>query len=272
MRHNVSLMRHGFTRCYDPGPGASVATLAWEYAPDFHVPLHAHGSDQVIHATRGVMEVSSGQRMWLIPPQFAIWIPAGTMHSIRMPGAVSMRTLYFRKGSVRKMPPECSVLHVSPLLRELIVEAVRIGELKTRNRVHAALRNLTISAVESASTMPTSILLPEDSRGLDVARAILADPGARMLPLCRAAGVSARTLERLFRSQVGVSFEAWRRQVRLIRGIELLAAGTPVKDAAYSVGYQQSSAFVQMFRKTMGVSPKAWAVLATKAALPLNAD
>jgi hypothetical protein len=38
-----------------------------------------------------------------------------------------MRTLYFRPRLVAAFSPGCAVLHVTPLLRELILEAVRIG-------------------------------------------------------------------------------------------------------------------------------------------------
>jgi hypothetical protein len=123
-------MRHGYIDCYDPKPGTSISTLAYEYPPAFHVPEHAHGAGQVIYAIRGVMEISAGQSYWLIPPQFAIWIPARVMHRLRMPCAVSMRTLYLRRGLASKLPLGCTVLHVTPLLRELIVEAVRIGQLR----------------------------------------------------------------------------------------------------------------------------------------------
>src|ERR1019366_2168753 len=136
MRHNISLMRQGYIEYYDPKPGTSISTLAYEYPPAFRVPEHAHGADQVIYATRGVMEVSSGQSFWLIPPQFAIWIPAYVPHHIRMPGEVSMRTLYLRRGLAARPPAPCTVLHVTALFRELIVEAVRIGELRARNRLH----------------------------------------------------------------------------------------------------------------------------------------
>jgi Helix-turn-helix domain len=40
--------------------------------------------------------------------------------------------------------------------------------------------------------------------------------------------------------------------------VELLVTGRPVKDVAYQVGYRQPSAFVEMFRRTMGTAPKAW--------------
>ena len=65
-------MRHGVSTEYDPKPGVSISTLAYEYPADFNVPEHSHGSDQLIYATRGLMQVSAGQSYWLIPPQFAV--------------------------------------------------------------------------------------------------------------------------------------------------------------------------------------------------------
>jgi AraC-like DNA-binding protein len=176
-----------------------------------------------------------------------------------MRGAVSMRTLYLRR---RLMPrsARCKVLHVTPLLRELVVEAVRIGELRTRLPFHAALRDLIVALLREASPVPTEVVPPRDRRGLAVATAFMDDlAGAPSLQdLCRRAGVSVRTIERTFRNEVGTSFETWRRQVRLMKAIGLLADGHSVKEAAYEVGYQQSSAFVEMFRRTLGSTPKAW--------------
>ncbi len=254
-------MRHGFTDCYDPRRGTSISTLAYDYPPDFHVPEHAHGADQVIYATRGVMEVSVGQGLWLIPPQFAIWIPARILHRIRMPGSVSMRTLYLRRGLAPELPAACTVWHVTPLLRELIVEAVRIGELRVRNRLHCALRDLILFQLAGAASAPMLLTMPRDSRALAVAQAVLANQAQNpsLDELCSQAGVSVRTIERVFHSEVGADFATWRRQARLMKAVELLAAGSLVKQAAFATGYRQPSAFVEMFRRTFGVTPKAWA-------------
>jgi AraC-like DNA-binding protein len=43
-----------------------------------------------------------------------------------------------------------------------------------------------------------------------------------------------------------------------MKAVELLVAGLSVKEVAYSVGYQEPSAFVALFRKTFGNTPKAW--------------
>jgi AraC-like DNA-binding protein len=255
-------MRHdAINRDFDPKRGVSVATLAYEYTSGFQVPEHAHGSDQLIYAIRGVMEVSSGQSTWLIPPHFALWIPARTIHRIHMPAAVSMRTLYFRPGLVRHMTHNCAVLHVSPLLRELIVETVRIGQLRIENRHERALRELTILHLTHASSVPTFVTLPIDARALSVAQGVLQNPGQSktLAMLCRGAGVGVRTIQRAFQANVGIDFDSWRRQVRLTKAVELLVAGQSVKEVAFAIGYSQPSAFVEAFRRTFGATPRVWA-------------
>jgi len=259
-------MRHGVSTEYDPKPGVSISTLAYEYPADFNVPEHSHGSDQLIYATRGLMQVSAGQSYWLIPPQFAVWISAETSHRIRMSGAVSMRTLYLRRRLAPRSAGVCTVLHVAPLLRELVLEAVRIGHLRTKNPLHCALRNLIVAQLRAASAVPTYVTLPKDPRALQVARACIADQAtSRSLgALCEEASATVRTIQRAFRRDVGVSFEVWRRQVRLTKAIELLVAGSSVKEVAFEVGYRQPSAFVEMFRQTLGTTPKTWASTLTK--------
>jgi AraC-like DNA-binding protein len=238
----------------------SISTLAWEYPRGYDVHEHAHGSDQLIYAIRGVMQVSAGSGVWLIPPQFGIWIPAGTFHSIHMPGAVSMRTLYMRRGLAARVPAAGAVIHIAPLLRELIVEAVRIGELRTRNRLHCALRDVLASQLEAAPPMPISLTLPQDTRARVIADRVMSQPGERetFATLCGRAGASVRTMQRVFRRETGTDFEFWRRQVRLMKAIELLVAGEPVQEVAYSLGYRQPTAFVEMFRGILGTTPGAW--------------
>jgi len=43
-----------------------------------------------------------------------------------------------------------------------------------------------------------------------------------------------------------------------MRAVELLVSGSAIKEVAFAVGYHQSSAFVEMFRRTLGTTPKAW--------------
>jgi AraC-like DNA-binding protein len=255
-------MRHDrILRDFDPKRGVSVATLAYEYPAGFQVAEHAHGADQLIYAIRGVMEVFAGQSMWLVPPGFALWVPAKTYHRIHMPGSVSMRTLYFRPGLVRMRSSGCTVLHVTPLLRELVLETVRMRKLRTRQHHERALRDLVVLHLEKASPVPTFVALPRDERALHVAQAVLSAPEQTrsLAATCSDAGVGVRTIQRIFRTEIGTSFELWRRQVRLTKAVELLVQGRSIKEIAYCIGYRQPSAFVEIFRRTFGMPPKAWA-------------
>ena len=252
----MPLMRH----LVEPGPGVAISSLAYDYPPDSVLPEHVHASDQLIYATRGIMEVTVRPSFWLIPPQFALWVPAGTRHKVRMSGAVCMRTLYLRPATANEMPDHCVVLHVAPLLRELIVEVVRLGRLRSRVALHAALKVVIVANLHAAMSVPTRLTLPEDRRAAHVASAAMADPvnNRTFKALCDNAGASTRTIERIFQRQVGTNFETWRRQARLMKAIELLVAGYSVKETAYRVGYRQTGAFVTMFRDTFGNTPKAW--------------
>lgn len=254
-------MRHEeILREYDPPRGVSVSALSWEYPAGAHVPDHAHGSDQLIYAIEGMMEVTSRQSVWVIPPQFALWIPAETPHRIRMAGMVRMRTLYFRPGVVARPLRNGLVLHISSLLRELILEAVRIEQLHTQNAYETALSGMLAHQLEQATAAPTFVTLPVEPRALAVAHAILRNPSesATLADLCADAGVSIRTVQRIFRREVGIDLDSWRRQARLTKAMQLLVAGGSVKEVCFAVGYAQPSAFVQAFRRLFGATPKAW--------------
>jgi AraC-like DNA-binding protein len=104
--------------------------------------------------------------------------------------------------------------------------------------------------------------MPKEPRAARVAQAIFDNPGrAKPLALlCSDAGVSIRTVQRIFSREVGTDPDSWRRQVRLTRAVNLLLSGSSVKEVSFAVGYNQASAFVAAFRRLFGSTPKAWTV------------
>src|SRR6202040_2542789 len=73
--------------------------------------------------------------------------------------------------------------------------------------------------------------------------------------LCKVGGASKRTVERLFQEDTGMTLEKWRQQLRLMQAMRLLAEGAKVTHAALEAGYSTPSAFISMFRKTLGTTP-----------------
>jgi AraC-like DNA-binding protein len=234
-----------------------VVGLAAHYPDGSRIPRHRHAVAQLVYATAGVMTVTTRDGEWVVPPLRAVWVPPLVAHAIRMTGAVDMRTVYLARALCAPLPRACGVVSVTPLLRELVLRAVAFPKRYAERGPEARLAAVLVDEIRSAPAVPLHLPQPSDPRALRVARALLAD-AADPRPLggyAREAGASARTLARLFRRETGLSFAAWRQQLRLLRALERLAAGDPVTAVALDLGYAGPSAFVAMFRRALGVPP-----------------
>lgn len=78
-------------------------------------------------------------------------------------------------------------------------------------------------------------------------------------------GASERTLARLFRTELGTSYQRWRQQVLLAHALPMLARGQAVGEVAAACGYGSDSAFSAMFRDAMGQTPSRFAAQARSA-------
>jgi AraC-like DNA-binding protein len=240
-------------------PFLSARSLAVECNSGYVIEPHRHGWHQLVYACAGAMTVQAGRSSWMIPPAKTVFIPAGFSHSVRMWGRVSVRFLYF-PASVQAPAlesPECRVLSVTPLLRELILRVTELGALDAREPAHQSLLTVLLDEMNIAPETPWRLPLPADARAIAVARHVLDTPTCpeTLDDLARCYGVGRRTLERLFRCDTGLSFGLWRQKVRLLDSIRLLAEGKSVTDAALDSGYASVSAFVAAFKQTFGCTP-----------------
>ena len=235
-----------------------ITALAYDLGHGHVIPEHLHPEDQLVYACQGVMTVRTSAGTWVVPAQRAVWIPARTPHSILMSGAVSMRTIYLRARLVKRLPRACCVVNVSPLLQHLIVHLCSVGKLSRRSRTHAHLIDVLIDQLETVKAVPLQLPSPTDPRAARVAAALQGNlNGSHSLAwVCKQAGASKRTIERLFLQETRISLGKWRQQLRLMRSLQLLAAGEKIASAAMEAGYSTPSAFIAMFRKALGTTPR----------------
>lgn len=236
---------------------AHVASVSCDFKSGDRIPEHYHPEDQLIFASTGVMTLHTKQGIWVVPPSRAVWIPAGTPHSVQISGKVSMRTLYFLPRLLRDLPGRCVVMNVSPLLRELIVHACALGKMSKSVSTQRTLITILADQLHSADSVALQLPRPSDSRARRIVETLLADPAdERTLPgLCKDCGASKRTIQRLFLAETNMNFGRWRQQLRLLHALQLLAAGAKVTAVALEAGYNSPSAFVSMFRKHLGATP-----------------
>jgi AraC-like DNA-binding protein len=130
--------------------------------------------------------------------------------------------------------------------------------LSRRSKVQAHLIDVFLDQLETVQAVPLQLPSVSDPRAARVAATLQNDPGdTRSLEeACRQAGASKRTIERLFQQETRLSLGKWRQQLRLMRSLQLLAAGEKISHAAAEAGYSTPSAFIAMFRKALGTTPR----------------
>jgi len=239
-------------------PGQPVVTASWDSAGERRLPMHRHFRAQLVFASEGVMQVTTGAGTWVVPPQQAVWVPAGVDHEVYSSGPISMRSLYVHPAAAGGgLPGECCVMAVAPLLRELIVRVADLAQRDDMPESYGRLVGVVLDELRDLKAAPLHLPLPRDPRLRAVTESLLVAPGDNrdLTDWGRRAGASGRTLARLFRRETGMTFAGWRRRLRLLAAVSRLGSGESVTAVAYDLGYHSPSAFVAMFRRSLGTSP-----------------
>ncbi|MFJ8224675.1 AraC family transcriptional regulator [Streptomyces griseus] len=224
-------------------------------APGGSIDAHRHDDHQIVYAGRGVLTVTTSAGSWVAPATRAIWVPAGTVHAHRAYGELDLHLvgLPVTENPLGLETP--TVLAVSPLLRELLIAYTRAEDDDRPER--ARLRAVLLDQLRASAQQPLHLPTPTTPllRALcDILRADPAD-SRTLAELGHLVGASDRTLSRLFRSDLGMTFPQWRTQLRLHHALILLTERTPVTAVAHQCGWSSTSAFIEVFRRTFGHTP-----------------
>lgn len=172
-----------------------------------------------------------------------------------MLGSVEYHAL-FVDGSLRLgTTPQCSVLDVSPLMRE-IIQALSESDSQASRRQHIMM-DLLVEEIGCSEKRSFALPMPSDRRLRALCEALLDDVGATqsLVEWTRKIGASERTLARLFQTELNTTFSAWRQQARLSHAVDMISRGTPMLTVATELGYSDTAAFSTMFERAFGPTP-----------------
>ena len=205
----------------------------------------------------GAIALEADGRTWIVLPTRALWIPAGVDHSVGSVGATEMTTLWLD-------PARCPVgWDHTTVVAVGLLDTMLVGRLldptlsaPARTRTEAVL----FDVLEPIQADVLDLAMPTDDRARRVAQGILFDPAddRTLLAWGRAVGASGRTLQRVFKSETGLSFNEWRTRARVADALRLLLTDRPIAAIAGDVGYTTSSAFGAAFRRVTGLPPSAF--------------
>lgn len=217
------------------------------------IDAHRHDDHQIVYAGRGVVAVTTDAGTWVAPATRAIWVPAGAAHSHQAHGDLDLHLVGLPAHTNPLGLAQPTVLAVEPLLRELILACTSEPPADERERLIAVL----LDRLRASPRQPLHVPTPTAPVLTALCAILLADPAddRPLAALGRQVGASDRTLSRLFRSDLGMTFPQWRTQVRLSHALVLLAGDTPVTVVAHRCGWSSASAFIDAFRRAFGHTP-----------------
>lgn len=234
-----------FVRTFDPAP-----------ADTFRVERH-----YLVCVSRGALRLESDGTSWTLPPARAAIVAAGHAVEIAIAQPVVTASVLYATDFVVPPPAPLSVFDLTPLARELIAECGRWGEDSEWSDHSSSMFTALAACCWELARRPTPAQMPtgrsaELRRALVLTETAMADEPT-VEQIAHDVGLTTRSLARRFEDELGMTWRAALRRVRLLRAIELLATDEQPSVAAVAmrVGYSSLSAFNAAFRDLVGQTP-----------------
>ena len=239
------------------GPDQPVTGVVERYPAGHQVPAHSHPHGHLIYASQGLLLVQASSGQWLVPPTTAVWLRPHVRHSLTATTAVSACGIFIQPDLAGPLPQQDCVLHVTPLVRELIAALVGLDAEAATQQRSRLLGELLLEELKALAPLPLHLPWPEDALMRQICESLVQDP-ARAVNAEQIASQHAltpKTLHRRFLKSTGMNLGKWRQQMRLMASIQRLLKGVPITSVALESGYESHSAYTVAFKKNFGCPP-----------------
>jgi AraC-like DNA-binding protein len=233
--------------------GGDVTVTGW----------HCHDFHQLEHAFEGVAELETETDRYLLPPQQVVWIPAGVKHCSTRRGVRGV-SVFFDPRMGLPTGDRVRILAAAPVIKEMLRYAARwpisrAGSDPTADTFFRALANVVIDWLDQE----TPLRLPTARRPVVVAAMAFTERNLSedlaFGGVCRAVGMSERSMRRVFADATGMSWRRYVHESRLLKSMALLAeADLSILGVALAVGFHSVSAFGRAFTNYTGETPSAY--------------
>jgi AraC-like DNA-binding protein/quercetin dioxygenase-like cupin family protein len=236
-----------------------AGTYSVEVGDEIVTGWHSHEFHQVEYAFEGIAEVQTEHARFLLPPQQAVWIPAGVEHCSTLT-RVKMVSVFFDPTMGLPAGDRVRILAAAPVIREMILYARRwpVSRETSDPMAEAYFKALAFLVAEWLEH-ETPLCLPTASDALVAAAMDYTMDhlsGVTISDLCREVGTSERSLRRAFVADTGMPWRQYLQESRLLKAMALLAERDhSLLDVSMAVGFESPSAFTRAFRRYASESP-----------------
>jgi AraC-like DNA-binding protein len=231
--------------------------------PGKRVAVHHHPEHLVFFPLQGEIRVTLSDRTLTAGPGAVIYLPPRTDHAFDSSSQLGERLICLvpdrRWKRAAKPPGEPLVFPASQLAKELLFYLLLHPETRhAGSLIETFLQTLGESAEAGTPLMAhaeSRVRDPRVRRVLDSFQSDLAEP-LSIPEVAAKAGLSVRTLNRLFAVELGATPKQILNRYRISAATELLVSGRAnVTEAAFHVGYQSLAQFIRVFRQLTGQLP-----------------
>lgn len=238
-------------------PQRPILTMDWSVADPHRVTPHHHPRAQIVYVLSGVFHVETPLGNWVVPAGQAMWIPSHVVHDVYSNNAVHAYILFVDESFTAGLPKQCVTVKVNSFLKELFSKAVKYGNDYVPEGKESRLVDVMIDEISDMESASLFLPMAKDKRLVHITDILLNNPSGKINldELAQRVGASERTISRLFIKETGMTFSEWRKKYLLMQAIDKLDQGLSITTVALELGYSSASAFIAMFRRTLGMPP-----------------
>ncbi|MCB0649108.1 MAG: helix-turn-helix domain-containing protein [Saprospiraceae bacterium] len=234
------------------------------------IPMHSHENKyQLMYAEGKCIRVcykSDGElTSMFIPARHFAWIPRGVEHSVEVGHPdVQITNIFYTEVLHDPFYTKTGVYAASNLLVELLHHikmwntAVHSRDKKKYSILHTI---MCILSDESNKKLPIELPVAKNPRLQEILDFMHYHMPHKISigNLAGQYGMSERSLLRLFREDVQMSYAQYLKTLRVVKALELLTSTSmTINQIAYEIGYESLPTFSNTFREMIGVRPKVY--------------
>ncbi|MGN7811769.1 helix-turn-helix domain-containing protein [Flavobacterium sp. 22076] len=225
------------------------------------LPSHQHDKAQLLLVYGGIAYLQTQERDLYIPSNHYIWIPGNYPHNLMFNTQdLYIINIYFPQQKAGDFYDELGIYPVSKLLSEMLSFSEKwqgdYAEGSWEFEFLSTLKNV----LSKENLKKFSIQLPttDDQRLNAITNSIRnrLNESLSLEDTAKRAGMSVRSLTRLFQAQLHITYIQYLKMLRIIKAMELINdTDLNMTEIAYEVGYSNIAAFSNNFHQLTNMRP-----------------
>ncbi|WP_398454504.1 AraC family transcriptional regulator [Sphingobacterium thalpophilum] len=228
-----------------------------------------HRKARLLYAEGGIIHIFTAEKHWYLPGRFYMWIPSDTVYHLESSSShIHLYSFYFKtdahEASVLAKP---GIFLSNDLMHEMFLFARDwTGGIHAQNDYakYCLLRAMKAIIPEMSSPIdafPMQHPYPKSEKLRSIARYLNAniDKSFTIEQVAARFGMSSRSLSRLFKEDMGISYIRFLRAIRISKALELMSENSySIFEIAFRVGYNELSSFSNIFTRVTGIRPSVY--------------